>query len=62
MLSLCLKCIINTESKNLKVVNTKSGRIMLLWKCALCEIEKSKFIKVQEFKGLLSKLKLKYRF
>ena len=29
MLSYCFKCRKNTESKNLKVVRTKMGRIML---------------------------------
>ena len=29
MLSYCLKCRKNTESKNLKVVKTKNGRRML---------------------------------
>ena len=30
MLSYCLKCRKNTESKNPKVARTKNGRIMLL--------------------------------
>ena len=30
MLSYCLKCRKNTENKNIKVVKTKNGRIMLL--------------------------------
>ena len=30
MLSYCLKCIKNTESKNPKAVRTKNGRIMIL--------------------------------
>ena len=33
MLSYCLKCRKNTESKNPKVMQTKNGRIMLLSKC-----------------------------
>ena len=56
MLSYCLKCRKNTESKNPTVVKTKSGRIMLLSKCAVCYSKKSKFIKEQEAKGLISKL------
>ena len=56
MLSYCLKCRKNTESKNPKVVRTKSGRIMLLSKCAVGNSKKSKFIKEQEAKGLLGKL------
>ena len=40
MLLYCLKCRKNTESKNLKVVKTKKpGRIMLLSKCAVCDIK-----------------------
>ena len=55
MLSYCLKCRKNTESKNLKVSRTKNGRIMLLSKCAVCDSKKSKFIKQQEASGLLSR-------
>ena len=40
MLSYCLKCRKNTESKNPKVVKTKNGRIMLLSKCAVCDSKK----------------------
>ena len=56
MLSYCLKCKKNTENKNPKFLKTKNGRVMLLSKCALCNKEKSKFVKEQEAKGLLSKL------
>ena len=45
MLSYCLKCRKNTESKSPKVVRTKNGRIMLLSNCAVCDSKKSKFIK-----------------
>ena len=54
MLSFCLKCRINTESKNPKFLKTKNGRIMLLLNCAVCNGQK--FIKEQEARGLLSKL------
>ena len=56
MLSFCLKCRINTEIKNPKFLKTKNGRIMLLLKCAVCNGQKSKFIKEEEARGLLSKL------
>ena len=36
MLSCCLKCRKNTESKNPKVERIKNGKIMLLSKCAMC--------------------------
>ena len=47
----------NVESKTIKVGKTKSGEIMLLSKCAVCDSKKSKFIKEQEARGLLSELK-----
>ena len=56
MLSYCLKCRKNTESKNPQVVRTKNERIMLLSKCAVCDSKKSKFIKEQEATRLLSSL------
>ena len=59
MLSYCLKCRKNTESKNPKVARSKIGRIMLLSKCAVCDSKKSKFIKQQEASGLLSSLRIK---
>ena len=52
--SCCLKCRKNTESKNPKIVKTKNGRMMLLSKCTVCKSKKSKFIKEQKFRGLLS--------
>ena len=54
MLSCCMKCRKNAQRKNSGVVKTKHGRIMLLSKCSLCISKKSKFLKEQEAKGLLS--------
>ena len=59
MLSYCLKCRKNTESKSLKNVRPKNGRIMLLSICAVCDSKKSKFIKEQEASGLLNSLGIK---
>ena len=59
MLSYCLKCTKNTESKNPKIARTKNRRIMLLSKCLVCDSKKSKFIKQQEARGLLSSLGIK---
>ena len=36
MLSYCLKCRKNTQSKNPEVVRAKSERIMLLSECSVC--------------------------
>ena len=54
MLSCCLKSRKNTESKNRNVVRSKNGRIMLLSKCEVYDSKKSKFIKEQEVRWLLS--------
>ena len=43
MLSYCLKCRKNTESKNPKVVKAKSGRTILSSNCAICGSEKPRF-------------------
>ena len=59
MLSYCLNCGKNTESKNPKIAKTKNGRIMLLSKCAVCESKKLKFTKKQEASKLLSSLEMK---
>ena len=59
MLSYCLKCIKDTESKNPEVARTKNRKITLLSKCAVCNSKKSKFIKEQEASGLLSSLGIK---
>ena len=45
MLSYCLKCRKNTESKNLKAVRTKNERIMLLSKCSVSNSKNLKFIR-----------------
>ena len=54
MLSYCLKCKKNTESKNPKFSKTTDGKAMILSTCAICGSKKSKFIKEQEAKALLS--------
>ena len=56
MLSYCLKCKKNTESINAKVSKTTNGKMMILSKCTICGSKKSKFIKEQQAKGLLSNL------
>ena len=52
----CLKCRKDTENINLRVSNTSNGRIMILSKCAICSRKRSRFIRNQEAKGLLSNL------
>ena len=62
MLSYCLNCKKNTESIDPKVSTTSNGRTMILSKCAICSSKKSKFIKKQEAKGLLSNLGIRTPF
>ena len=59
MLSYCLKCKKSIESINPKVLKTTNGKTMILSTCAICGSKKSKFIKEQQAKGLLSNLGLK---
>ena len=63
----CLKCKKDTQNINLKVSNTRNGKTMLLSKCGKCGSKKSRSIKNQEVKGLLSNLGIrillrKYRY
>ena len=58
MESYCLKCRKYTKNINSQVSSTSNGKIMILTKCAICNSKKSKFIKQQEAKGLLSKLRI----
>ena len=56
MKSYCLKCKKDTENINSKVSKTSNDRTVILSKCAICGNKKSRFIKNQEAKGLLSNL------
>ena len=51
-----LTCKKNTENIDPNVSASSNGRVMILSKCVICGSRKSRFIKNQEAKGLLSKL------
>ena len=55
----CLKCKKYTENIDPKISGTSNGKTMILSKCPICDGKKSRFIKNQEAKGLLSKLGIK---
>ena len=57
--SYCLKCRKNTENIDPTVSSTSNGKAVILSKCAIWGSKKSRFIKNQEAKGLLSKLGIK---
>ena len=59
MKSYCLKCKKDTENINQRVSNTSKGRTMILPKCTKWGSRKSRFIRNQEAKGLLSNLGVK---
>ena len=59
MESYCLKCKKHTENIDPNVSASSNGRVMILSKRAICGSKKSRFIKHQEAKGLLSKLGIK---
>ena len=59
MKSYCLKFRKDTENINQRVPKTSNGRTIVLSKCAICNSKKSRFIKNQEAKGLLSNLDVK---
>ena len=59
VLPYCLKCRKNKQSKNPEVVKTKNGRIMLLSTYSVGNSKKSKSLKEQEARGLLSSLEIR---
>ena len=59
MESYCLKCKKYTKTINPQVSSTSNVKLMILSKCAICGSRKSKFIKKQEAKGILSSLGIK---
>ena len=59
MLTYCVKYRKNTENLNSKSFKRKNDRLIMESKCPVCEIKKSRFVKEQEVKGLLSNLGIK---
>ena len=49
----------NTESVNSMIFKIKNNELIMQSKCAACGIKKSRFVKEQETKGLLSNLGIK---
>ena len=59
MITYCVKCRKDTENIDPKKVRTKNNRLVMQLKCSVSGIKKSRFIKKQEAKGLLSNLGIK---
>ena len=56
MKTYCLKCNDNIDPKTFK---TKNNRLIMQSKCSVCKNKKSRFVKEQDAKGLLSNLGIK---
>ena len=54
MKTYCLKCKKDAENLDSKIFKTKNNRLIMQSKCSDCENKKSRFMKEQEAKGLLS--------
>ena len=54
-----MKCRKDTENIDTKMVRTKNNRLIMQSKCSVCGIKKSRFVKKQEAKVLLSNLGIK---
>ena len=54
-----VKCKKDTENIDRKMARTKNNRLVMQSKSSACEIEKSRFVKEQEVKDLLSNLEIK---
>ena len=54
-----MKCKKDTENIDPKIVETKNGRLLMHSNCTICKIKKSRFMKEQEAKVLLSNLGIK---
>ena len=54
-----VKCRKDTENIDPKIVRTKHNRLAMQSKCSVCGIKKSRFVKEQEEKYLLSNLGIK---
>ena len=55
----CLKWKTNTSNIDPKMVKTKNNRLLMQSKCSVCGSKKSRFLKEQGAKGLLSNLGIK---
>ena len=59
MKTYCLKCKTNTDNIDPKMLKTKNNRLIMQSKSSVCKNKKSRFVKEQDAKGLLSQLGIK---
>ena len=60
MKTYCVKCKTNAKNINPKIFKTKNNKLIMKSQCTNCKKKKSRFVKEQGAKGLLSNLKNKY--
>ena len=56
MKTYCLNCNTNTDNIDPKMFRAKNNRLLMQSKCSACKNKKSRFVKEQDAKGLLSEL------
>ena len=56
MKTYCVKCKKDTENIDPKIFKTKNNRLIMQSKCTVCKNKKSRFVKEQDVKDLLSNL------
>ena len=56
MKTYCLKCKKDSEHLDRKTAKTKNNRLIMQSKYSVCKNKKSRFVKEQDAKGLLSNL------
>ena len=59
MKTYCVMCKKDTENIDPKIFRTKNNRLLMQSKCSVCGTKKSRFVKKQVAKGLLSNLGVK---
>ena len=59
MKTYCLKCKTNTDNIDPKIFKTKNNRLLMQSVCSVCKNKKSRFVKEQDTKDLLSNLGIK---
>ena len=62
MKTYCLKCRKDTNNINPKIFKTKNNRLLMQSTCSDCKNKKSRFVKEQDAKGLLSNLGINIPF
>ena len=59
MKTYCVKCKKDTENIDPEMFRTKNNRLIMQSKCSVCGIKKSRFVKEQEAKDVLTNLGIK---